>query len=225
MKSKTMFFGAAATAIALSAATISASPAQALGLSGVLKLQGEATLQDYTGIIGQTQDVVFVAPTSVKGTSDFASISAGGITINPLALKLTNQTNLGSGNLSRTFSNLGLTPFINFGSRVIGGVTSNLTFNLFASDDYVGSKTGSGALLSLATSGPLAGNFQFNGATLATGSLSAGRSGEISSDGLYGITLTAQPVPTPALLPGLIGLGMGVLRKRKKEMAAANAEA
>lgn len=37
----------------------------------------------------------------------------------------------------------------------------------------------------------------------------------------YSITLTgasATPVPTPALLPGLIGLGLGVLRKRKAEV-------
>ena len=39
----------------------------------------------------------------------------------------------------------------------------------------------------------------------------------------YSMTITA--VPTPALLPGLIGLGMGMLRKRKKEMAAVSAEA
>jgi len=30
------------------------------------------------------------------------------------------------------------------------------------------------------------------------------------------------PVPTPALLPGLIGLGLGVLRKRKAEAAASS---
>jgi hypothetical protein len=32
-------------------------------------------------------------------------------------------------------------------------------------------------------------------------------------------------VPTPALLPGLIGLGMGVLRKRKREAAEQATEA
>lgn len=25
---------------------------------------------------------------------------------------------------------------------------------------------------------------------------------------------TAQPIPTPALLPGLLGLGLGIVRKR-----------
>jgi len=43
----------------------------------------------------------------------------------------------------------------------------------------------------------------------------------------YSITLNgsgATPVPTPALLPGLIGLGMGVLRKRKAEAAKQTSE-
>ncbi len=224
MTSKTKFFGAAAAAIALSAATISAAPAQALNLDGTLNLQGAATVQDYTAV-GQTKSVIFGAPALVTGTSDFASIGAGGITINPLALKLTGQASLGSGNLFRTFSNPGLTPFINFGSRLIGGVTSNLSFNLLASDDYFGTKTTAGGLLSLFASGPLAGSFQFDGVTVANGSLSANRSGNVAENGIYGITLTAEPIPTPALLPGLIGLGMGVLRKRKKEMAEATAEA
>ncbi len=34
----------------------------------------------------------------------------------------------------------------------------------------------------------------------------------------------AQPVPTPVLLPGLIGLGIGVLRKRKGEAVEAEAD-
>lgn len=36
----------------------------------------------------------------------------------------------------------------------------------------------------------------------------------------YSLSLKAAPIPTPALLPGLIGLGVGVLRKRKAEKAA-----
>lgn len=224
MKSKTMFFSAAATAIALSAATVSVAPAQALGLSGTLNLQGIATVPDYTSV-GTTQNVTFSAPTIVTGALNGSSIAAGGIAINPLALELTSETPLAPDLLFRKFRNLGLTPFIDFGSRTIGAVTSNLTFNLLASNAYVGTKSTANGLLSLFASGPLSGNFQFDGTTLANGTVSANRSGNIASNGIYGITLTAQPIPTPALLPGVIGLGMGVLRKRKKEMAAASAEA
>ena len=48
------------------------------------------------------------------------------------------------------------------------------------------------------------------------------KSGLSSYSGTFEVT---RQIPTPALLPGLIGLGMGVLRKRKKEMAEATAEA
>jgi subtilisin-like proprotein convertase family protein len=34
------------------------------------------------------------------------------------------------------------------------------------------------------------------------------------------LNIQTQPVPTPALLPGLIGLGLGIWRKRKAETAA-----
>jgi hypothetical protein len=36
----------------------------------------------------------------------------------------------------------------------------------------------------------------------------------------FAATLTATPVPTPALLPGLVAMGLGVLRKRKGEATA-----
>ena len=35
------------------------------------------------------------------------------------------------------------------------------------------------------------------------------------------ITLATTPIPTPALLPGLIGMGVAALRKRKSEVEAA----
>ncbi|MGP1384426.1 MAG: PTPA-CTERM sorting domain-containing protein [Thainema sp.] len=36
----------------------------------------------------------------------------------------------------------------------------------------------------------------------------------------YSATITATAIPTPALLPGLIGLGLGILRKRNGEAEA-----
>lgn len=43
---------------------------------------------------------------------------------------------------------------------------------------------------------------------------------DVPSEGSLGtVTYGVQAVPTPALLPGLIGLGVGVLRKRKKVCA------
>ena len=41
----------------------------------------------------------------------------------------------------------------------------------------------------------------------------------LPANSLGNVTYGVQAVPTPALLPGLIGLGVGVLRKRKKVCA------
>lgn len=43
--------------------------------------------------------------------------------------------------------------------------------------------------------------------------------GDGSNNPDYDFTVEAQAVPTPALLPGLIGMGMAVIRKRKAEAA------
>jgi hypothetical protein len=39
------------------------------------------------------------------------------------------------------------------------------------------------------------------------------------------VSATATPIPTPALLPGLIGLGMGIARKRKQGETSAELKA
>lgn len=222
MRLKNIGVSLAAVTTLSTGVVMTTAPARALSLSGTLNLQGAATVPDYT-TLGQTQNIVFQQPTLVTGSLNGDAISAAGITINNLALKLLTQTTAASGVVNRTFSNVGLTPFINFGSRTIDATTANLTFNLLPSDDYTGSKTNSG-LLSLFTGGPLLGSFQFNGTTIASGTVSASRSGTVAEDGIYGITLTAQPVaiPTPALLPGLLALGAGMLRKQKNESAEAS---
>lgn len=44
---------------------------------------------------------------------------------------------------------------------------------------------------------------------------------ETSTNNDFSIDLAATPVPTPALLPGLLGMGMGIVRKRKQQSVAA----
>lgn len=58
------------------------------------------------------------------------------------------------------------------------------------------------------------------GDTLATvtGTFSAADS---ATNNEFSINLAATPVPTPALLPGLLGMGMGIVRKRKQQSTAA----
>lgn len=67
--------------------------------------------------------------------------------------------------------------------------------------------------------------FNFNWSGIDTVRFSAFNSTDwVALDNLtYNEPIT--PVPTPALLPGLIGLGVGVLRKRKGEAVEAEADA
>ncbi len=62
------------------------------------------------------------------------------------------------------------------------------------------------------------GLFQYDGSSFAgsgmfTSQLSTGDPSEINS---YSLSITAEPVPTPALLPGLLGFGATLMRKRKQ---------
>jgi hypothetical protein len=69
------------------------------------------------------------------------------------------------------------------------------------------------------------GIFRNGGKSLGEGLLTAQfKDGKKSGLSSYSGSFVVTEIPTPALLPGLVGLGMGVLRKRKKEMAEANAE-
>lgn len=55
------------------------------------------------------------------------------------------------------------------------------------------------------------------------GSLPISGPGIIVGSGVWTYSRTSTPVPTPALLPGLIGMGIGTLRKKRKGKAAEQA--
>ncbi|PSB22011.1 hypothetical protein C7B65_00935 [Phormidesmis priestleyi ULC007] len=203
MKSKTMFFGAAATAIALSAATVSASPAQALSITPGSVLSISGNVQANPNNTAPTQfEFSSVAGNLLKTTigassnGSFAGLGGTEPSIQNLTLSA-----LG-GNL---FSSA---PVTNFITNIGGGISFDLT--KFIYNNSTSSATFEGFFRSGADSIAAKGGLftsqltNFNPAT-------------------YSASIVA--IPTPALLPGLIGLGMGMLRKRKKEMAAANAEA
>jgi hypothetical protein len=65
-------------------------------------------------------------------------------------------------------------------------------------------------------------SFDFN--TKGTATNSKEKSQDLSHASLYTFAGSSTPVPTPALLPGLIGMGVAALRKRKGE-AEESAEA
>jgi hypothetical protein len=60
----------------------------------------------------------------------------------------------------------------------------------------------------------------FSNGNLGSGSFSSQSVNFLGNGGAsYSVTLNSTPVPTPALLPGLVGLGVAALRKRKGEGA------
>jgi len=56
----------------------------------------------------------------------------------------------------------------------------------------------------------------------SSGGIDAGYGGGGTHFALDNLTVNTTAIPTPALLPGLIGLGLGILRKRKAEAAASS---
>ena len=201
MKSKTMFFGAAA-AIAFSAATVSASPVQAaaiapgssLDFGGVVEAQpnNNAPIKLVFTSYGANALRTTIAP---SGTGSFAGVS-GEAPIQNLSLTALGGTLFSSG------------PVANFITNIGAGISFDLTNFIYNNAD--GSATFNGFFKSGADS------IAANGG-LFTSQLA------VKNPTTYSASIAA--IPTPALLPGLIGLGMGMIRKRKKEMAAANAEA
>ena len=206
MNFKTPLLGVAAAAIALSAATVSVSPAQAFTITpgSILNIGGvvEATPSNaaptqflFTAPFpggGPGKTVIFGSPAS---TGSFAGL--GGFSpIQNLTL-----TPLGGG----LFSSVAVPNFItNIGAGISFDLTKFIYDNIELKADFEGIfRSGTD---SIAAKGGLF-TTQLN----------------ISNPASYSGTIVA--VPTPALLPGLIGLGMGMLRKRKKEMAAVSAEA
>lgn len=117
---------------------------------------------------------------------------------NKLGINFANPTNAFGFNWGASNVEWTLTAF-NSANEALDSIVLPLTVSS-NSGDFFGLSTGKSAIsyATLISSGPgdyvLLDNFKYVGGT-------------------------TQSIPTPALLPGLIGLGMGVLRKRKAEVA------
>ncbi|MDX2241198.1 MAG: PTPA-CTERM sorting domain-containing protein [Leptolyngbyaceae cyanobacterium bins.302] len=79
------------------------------------------------------------------------------------------------------------------------------------------------------TTSPTLFNFNWSGIDslrfTSFGGVNAGYGGGGTQFALDNLTINATPIPTPALLPGLIGMGVMALRKRKAEAAGQESEA
>lgn len=192
MNFKTIGLNVAVATTVVAGSAIAVSPAHALSLNGSLSLSGGANLS--------SNSISFTSSKVNAATGDFASLVGSSATIKPLSVSSSTLQVLGPVN-----------RFIDFGSFTVGSTTSNLFFNLASSPAFSLSNSTGAAFLA-----DIAGSFEFNGQTLASGFLNASRAG---SSGSYNISLAATPVPAPAILPGLIGLGLGIARKRKSALA------
>jgi hypothetical protein len=182
------------------AGVAASSPVQALTLSGGISLSGGGN------VVANT--VTFNNAVVDTGSGDFSSlVGQTGVTVSPLNFASTVNTNPSV--TSRT--TLGATPFINFGSFTKGATVGNLTFNLDPSSvTTILSPVGTAHF----SNPDIRGKFWLDDKLVAFGQgfLSASNT---SSGGSYSISLKAVPVPTPALLPGLIGMGVAALRKKR----------
>ncbi len=207
MNFKTPLLGVAAAAIALSTATVAVSPAQAaivagstLNLASPIGGSVSATNSNinFSGTFGQPQNV---AVTGGAGSFSFSPFGLGFSNLTARIKDVPLSSGVFTGSLAGFISGINTTGF-----APANAVSFDLTKFIF--DDTTKAGDFFGVIRKGADFSDAIGQFTtqtLNGATS------------------YSLTITA--IPTPALLPGLIGLGMSMLRKRKKEMAAASAEA
>lgn len=213
--SKWMVGAVAATTVASTGFAVA--PAQAFELKGSITLTGNAVVRDYfTG--AATQDLELGLVSGVNGEGHFAGLSLNNISI--AKMQITRLSSDGSMGLFTLQPKNPAIPFVDFGTRTIDGLTRTLQFILSPNQtiNVLGNKSTVGNLLNLSFSNifdPLDGYFLFGEQTLAKGSIAATRAGNSPSTGGFTLSLTADPIPTPALLPGMVALGAGFLRKRK----------
>jgi len=207
MNLKSIALGAAIAATAIGTTAIS--PAQAASLDG--SLQFASTGATAVKISANTVNLKLSqsGPFSIiNATGDFAGVT-GAPVFKDLILSLTSGT-LGGGAF---FSAAPVASFISGLALGADPVSFNLTDGIFsgfftnASNFFLG--------------GSFNGEFVSNGITIGAGSIAslsstsfAGTSGQVAS----------TAIPTPALLPGLLGLGVAALRKRKGEGSEAEKE-
>jgi len=216
MTLKSAVLGTFATTAVLAGSFLASAPAQALSLDGQLSFNGSVNISSST----QNEflyDFLVSGQSSGKGTPGTLTFDSGTSTGSFSGIG-------GSGeikDLATTVNEGGfLAPQI---SEFITGITlSSGKVVSFTLDSVVSTAIGIGTnrnprSFNLAD---LTGFFTdtSNGQVVALGSLS-GQFGTPDGTGIstFSGRLEASEVPTPALLPGLVGMGVAALRKRKSE--------
>ena len=200
---------AVATAVTISGAAFLPAQAATLGTSGGFNIKGKATLSN--SVSNPTLNFSTSANKFKLVLADLAGGFAGHLTTaNPsqvVDVKKLVLTNLGMapGSSTNSLYSFGETPDFIKGLLLDG---TPISFKLFA--DSLGGTVTNLKMFNL--SGSFQGVFtNINNVAVADGTFS------LTSGNPNLISIAATPVPTPALLPGLVGLGIAALRKRKSE--------
>ncbi|MBW4470378.1 MAG: PTPA-CTERM sorting domain-containing protein [Stenomitos rutilans HA7619-LM2] len=199
---------ATATVVA-SGATIASSPAQALSFNkGTFVAGGQTSITDLNTSSNPTSFTLNFQNFGVTNTG--GSLAGGNLTGTPILASLSFTKDAGG-----NFATNGLTSFVT--GLKYQGQDAFLDINPFT---FTASAS---SFVNSATSYLLASNTSFTGVfrTSTLQSLTTITLGAVKVGTLNSSTLTAE-IPTPALIPGLLGLGVAALRKRK---AQANEEA
>lgn len=206
---------AATTTIVLSSFLASA-PAEALSLKGDFNFGGSVKIS------GSPSNYKFDFLSELPGSPNSSPGTAGDISIGTSSGSFAGATEVGAGAKIKDFSTgtpaAGFpTPFIKdfiTGIRLSPGPSPVLSFDLTDFDDFA-QIVATGANSFGINAGGMKGFFRdTTGTVVSRGSLSA----QFSTDNLTGVTTysgSLNAVPTPALLPGLVGMGVAALRKRK----------
>jgi hypothetical protein len=186
------------SAIALAAGAFMTAPAQALTIGGSASYSSTSAFPTTLTVTGESA-------TNNDLTEGFTNVA--GLLVNTLTIASGSSTPGFNANYSATSSFLS-----NFQYQ-----GQNAVLNLFASNSVVQVFTSPTAFtVNSALSGEIRSVVGNQLLGTAVGDFIATNSGL----GVFSANLTATPIPTPALLPGLVALGFGVLRKRKGEVTA-----
>jgi hypothetical protein len=107
------------------------------------------------------------------------------------------------------------TTFLDFGTQVVGAVNTWSNGNLFDLSSIADANNNSNFAFRIVSAfAPNAAGYSGTSGTYATNALWRFDMATVNAD-----AASAGAIPTPALLPGLVGLGLGLLRQRKQQLA------
>ena len=206
----------AATAAIVLGSLLASTPAKALSLNGNFNFGGSVNIS------GTKDNYKFDFLSELPGSPNSSPGTDGDISIGTSSGSFTGATEVGSGAKIKDFSTgtptaAFPTPFIEdfiTGIQLSPGTGPVLSFDLTDFNDFaqvIATPAGNFGI----NGGGIKGVFRdTTGTIVSRGSLTA----QFSTDSLTGVTTysgSLNAVPTPALLPGLIGMGVAALRKRK----------